>query len=147
MSKDNSKTATLSAANIVPAADKLESALETVEVKGQTMVKAYECLPAGKTSWFNAFGPGTRYIESAVFLAILINCNACKMTRAGRLEAVTSKPFAKGLIPMLYGTNRPYTNHKKEGRLNDDGLTVEGINHFGVTRLAKDTNHSWGTVA
>lgn len=143
-SKTSQKTtAKMSAKNLVPSKDKLSAAVEAV-AKGKLVEESGYCLslPKGKSSIYNAWPE--RFVESAAFVAILINCNFCSMTAKGRLE-VTTSPANVSLMALMYGTRKPWTFHGlSKGRMNEKGLTTAGKNHF-QGRMEKDSNHSWAT--
>ena len=143
MSKSTKKTTTtapkMTAENLKPSKEKLESAIEAQTAKNMQTFNAYECIPAGKTSWYGAVGgKGSRHIESAAFVAMLINANFVKMTRQGRLEKVSGKPYLVGLVAKLYGSRTPISHHK----LTDKGFSDDALLHFN-NRLSGIT--SWHT--
>ncbi len=143
-SKPSQKTTSkMSAKNLVPSKDKLSAAVERV-AKGKLIEETGHCLdlPKGQSSLYNAWPQ--RYIESAAFVACLINCNFCTMTAKGRLE-VTTSPANVNLLGLMYGSRKPWTFHGlAKGRMNVKGLTTAGKNHF-QGRMEKDSSHSWAT--
>lgn len=133
----------MSAKNLVPSKDKLSAAVEKV-IKGNLIEETgYSLkLPKGKSSLYGAWPQ--RYVESAAFVAVLINCNFCTMTAKGRLE-VTTTPANVNLLGLMYGSRKPWTFHGiAKGRMNVKGLTTAGKNHF-QGRMENDSTHSWAT--
>jgi hypothetical protein len=165
MSKKITTTATpmMSAKNLVTSPEKLESALAAIDTAlsaNLVTLGAFNCTPAGKASWYGAIGgTGSRFIDSAAFIAMLINAGFVRMTAAGRLERQLGKPTSMDLVNRLYYKRNGNDQDTKKTLFRPDGhghyftkgnatipdmITDAGIIHF-HNRLITDSTSGWST--